>query len=215
MKITFFLIIAFLVLGCKQNREYQIVGTFKENTTDEWIFLSKYMDGFSKVDSARIVNNQFSLNGPVGFPEFYVLTNGEQMSSKNLGFFLEPGKINIAINSNDWSDGVVISGGEVNEEYQRLEKEIFDKEQDKMQAFSGKMLNDQMRIYKELKKLKPDSRMEYVNTHPDSPISIFYYSLLFSKFPADSIEITLAKFSPEVKQTLAYKFINTHYKPLN
>jgi hypothetical protein len=214
MKITFFLLLAVVLFGCKQKNEYKINGSFKEKTTEGWIYMSKFLGDNSTLDSAKIENGHFTFKGTIDFPDVYLLMNHPQRSSESLLFFNEPTKININIGLKNWGDSSTIEGGKINKEYRRLEREYFNIMQENAKDFSKKSFTEQLKLYGQKSEQREKIRIEkinYIKTHPESLISVFYFLNIYQTFSVDSIGETLSTFSPGIKQTAIYQYISEYY----
>ncbi|RLD18690.1 MAG: hypothetical protein DRI69_09840 [Bacteroidetes bacterium] len=122
-----FLVILMLI-GCNQKKAEQpkgfsITGNIA-NIPDGTIYLLKAGDylgyTFEKVDSAKIINGRFNLQGSIDFPEMYYLTSKDNQS---ISFFNENSEINIEGDIAN-SKNVIISGSTTHTELMRIQEQI-------------------------------------------------------------------------------------------
>jgi hypothetical protein len=69
------------------------------------------------VDSVMVSRGKFTFEGSVEYPELYVIHNRRDSILGFFRFFLEPAKMYLDIDADDWSWGSQINGGQVSEEY--------------------------------------------------------------------------------------------------
>jgi len=143
MKHFFFIsILCIMFYSCKKNvsqinppnntasstlNGFEIKGTL-ENFYPEKVYLNKIIgDSFSKIDSSKILNNNFTFKGIVEFPERFAITF-ENYSSITL-FIIENTRFEIFINSETINDPV-IKGSPLNSKLHKYKldaKKIFKK----------------------------------------------------------------------------------------
>ncbi len=208
-----FLSILFL-FSCGSKTAYHIQGSFKENTNEEWIYMVRFMDNAPKVDSAQIIDGTFEFTGEASLPEVYGLSYHYTRDNGVFPFFLEPGKLTIEIDPNNWQMNSRVDGGKVNTEFNHLEKDFLSQFNVFIDLLETKAEIEKAAINSQIEDLfkQHDSdRMDYVLKHPESPISIYYFSKLFFDCPIDTIGSILSSFSPEIQQTAIYASIDAYY----
>lgn len=176
------------------------------------------MDNEMKLDSARIENGQFVFKGTFDFPEVYGLSFHPSTSPQIAPFFLEPGKINITIDLQDWEFGSVIRGGQANLEYQefkRIQEEKIINELHLLRSESQHTdgAERQMIDFKiaELYEQNNELTLDYIRSNPESPVSIFLLAYIFFGLDSQELGEILTSFSPSVKQTTVYLEIRNFY----
>lgn len=208
MKTCFALVLLLALSGCKPDRQFVISGTIEGDFTDEWIYLNEFMESEPRVDSSLVEKGKFSFRGTVDYPELFVLHNNSQSDFRHFPFMLEPAKMKIKINHDDWAWGSEIKGGPVNDEYNNefryREREIvnLNREIDK------KMLETDSLEQIEFNKMRMDAQDEfkqankdYLLKHPESPISPYLLGQMFFGIPFDESQEILNGLSDENKQT--------------
>lgn len=202
----------FLLLGCTSKTSYEIHGTFKHETSKEWVYLVRFMDNNFKLDSAKVLNGKFAFKGKINFPEVYAL-HPKNPNEGVFPFILEPDYLEITIDNSDWYIGSTIEGGKYNTEYKNLED-----------AYTTPILNLQEslketkqkeKVSKQIDKLiqkRDEERLTYIRNNPKSPIAIYDLSKSFYFLPIDTLGVIIEKFSPEIKQTAIFKVIDEFYK---
>jgi len=117
-----------MLIGChqkktEQSKGFSITGNIA-NIPDGTIYLLKTGDylgyTFEKVDSAKIINGRFNLQGSIDFPEMYYLTTKDNQS---ISFFNENSEINIEGDITN-SKNVIISGSTTHTELMRIQEQI-------------------------------------------------------------------------------------------
>ncbi len=214
-----FLVLGIMISACGQKKEYQLTGTFNGPVEEEWIYLAKFMGNEIKADSARIENGEFEFKGTVDFPEVYGLSFHPATSTQVAPFFLEPGNIEITIDLQDWELGSKIKGGQVNAEYQefkRIQEEKIINElillNSQRQLASGEEKQKIDFKIAELHELNNELTMDYINSNPESPVSIFLLAYVFFELETAELGEILKSFSPQIKQTTVYLGIKDFYE---
>lgn len=208
MKTTLALLFLLAISSCKTENQFVIKGTVNGDLNDEWIYLNEFMDPDPYVDSTLIENGSFTFRGNVEYPEFYVLRNNSDFVLKHFDFFLEPAKIKIELNADDWTFGSEIIGGPVNEEYnkeikaQLRETVALITENEKKIALADSA--EQIELIKkraEFQDQLTQLNLNYISNHSDSPISPYLLSQIFFGIPFEESQNILNSFSDENKQT--------------
>ena len=129
LRTGFFLFLVILMLiGCNQKKTEQskgfIIAGNIANIPDGTIYLMKAGDylgyTFEKIDSAKIINGRFNLQGSIDFPEMYYLTTKDNQS---ISFFNENSEINIEGDITN-SQNVIISGSTTHTELMKIQEQI-------------------------------------------------------------------------------------------
>ncbi|MCP4977223.1 MAG: AhpC/TSA family protein [Maribacter sp.] len=128
LRTGFFLFLVMLTIGCnqkktEQSKGFSITGNIA-NIPDGTIYLMKAGDylgyTFEKIDSAKIINGRFNLQGSIDFPEMYYLITKDNQS---ISFFNENSEINIEGDITN-SKNVMISGSTTHTELMRIQEQI-------------------------------------------------------------------------------------------
>lgn len=208
MRILPVLLLLSAVTGCQPDNQYEIRGTINDRFDGEWLYLVKFMQYKPDVDSALVSKGTFTFTGNVEYPELYVIHNRRDSILGFFGFYLEPAKMDIHIDVDDWSWGSQISGGQINEEYNsrirndenalvHLNTEIDEK---KSLADSTELIVLDSIQTSEDDKFR-NQNLDYIANYPDSPISPYLFARMFATIPFDKSEQILAGFSDQNKNT--------------
>lgn len=197
----------------ERNNTFTINGSFNAPQNEEWIYLGKFMDNISNVDSTRIIDGKFTFTGKIKIPEVYYISYklGKDINGVAT-FFIESGNIDLVISPfKNWYSTTQIKGGKVNSEYQKLEGERIEK-----YVKTIWKLNDQLgqegskdsKIIKDsiekLWSLSNKFELDYINNHPKSPVSLFMYSRKYKDLSISMNEKILKNFDPSLHQSLVY-----------
>jgi hypothetical protein len=89
------IILAMFLFSCSTpENQFEIIGNLPE-ASDNWVVLAKAVDNDLKtIDSVMVKGGKFYFKGIIDFPEMYYLYF--KADDKYLGFFIEPGKMNIS-----------------------------------------------------------------------------------------------------------------------
>ncbi|HEY0678289.1 MAG TPA: TlpA disulfide reductase family protein [Chitinophagaceae bacterium] len=191
-------------------------------------------------DSSAIKNGFFSFKGSLSEPVMAFLSLKEEKRTENnsLGFFLEPGVINMTIAYNDFRNAK-ISGSTAQQEYEALNKmkEPIRKEMqpalDEYTAANKKYMEavkskQDDKILDELKekanavrsKFTPFNErqsqvdMEFFRKHPTSPVTAYMMRFYVSKLPLDSLQMYYDRFGTALQQTQLGKSIDDEIRQL-
>lgn len=219
MKSVIRLLIFSLIVGCtpSENR-YVIKGTFKEKQNEEWIYLLKPRNTNGGIDSARIVNGSFEFRGPVDFPEIHYLSNNPTEAQDAIGFFLESVVLDVTIDPSDWTNGSIVSGGPINDEFFRMEAEIedayFERSFEINDAYSP-VKEENREIHNQLMLNLRDSifmiRKDYIRNNPESPISLIYLNKFYHTLPLEELGKILNRVPEGMHQTSLYERVAEYY----
>jgi hypothetical protein len=208
MKTIFALLLLLAISSCKSDNQYFINGTIDNEFNNEWIYLTKFMEPEPMIDSTLVKNGKFSFKGIVDYPELYVLNNNSDSDFRHFAFFLEPAKMKIEINLDDWTWGSNITGGPINDEYNReyrtheIEAVKLNRETEvkMVEADSAKTIELE-KIQREFQNQLKQRSLDYISNHPDSPISPYLLGQMFFGIPFDESQKILNGFSEENKRT--------------
>ena len=202
------LLLLLSIVSCSPDNHFKINGTFDGNIEDQWIYLSKFMADDPYSDSIFMQKGKFQFSGICGYPESYVIQNHRDSALAWFHFYLEPGKINIDLDPNDWAYGSKVQGGPINEEYNtniRAPRNEFIKFKEEILEKTAVADSSQKIELEEAMQTAGDAdiknQIEYVRNNPDSPISPYLLGRNFFMFPIDETEIILGNFSDENRQT--------------
>lgn len=214
MKTILPLLFLFAFSGCKSDNQFVIKGTINGDFDNNWIYLTEFYADEPVYDSIIVKNGKFTFRGSIDYPEAFILNNFSESDFKHFDFFLEPVKMSVEINPDDWTYGSRISGGPINDEYNRafrgdevefvkLNREITDR---MLVADSAEKIELEKTIMESQDQhLQRD--MEYITTHPDSPVSPYLLSRVFFAIPFDESQKILDNMSDENKQTSICLFL--------
>jgi hypothetical protein len=192
----------------------QVAGQFDEN----WVYLVKFYSNQPQVDSAEVSNGKFNFSGTIDYPELFVLHNDPDSI---LGFFpiyLEPGRLVVTIDPENWSYGSKIEGGTINEEYNlefRVREQGFIKIADELEEMKIETDSaEQERIDKEIAGLMESNKeqdIQYIKSHPNSPISPYILAKHFFGLRLEEVGLILNSFSNDLQQTSIYVRLKENY----
>jgi len=201
-------ILLLTIISCSSDNHFKINGTFEGNIEDQWIYLSKFMAEDPYSDSIFMQDGKFQFSGICGYPEAYVIQNHRDSSLAWFQFYLEPGKITIDLDPNDWAYGSTVQGGPINEEYNdniRAPRDEFirfrDKTLEKIAIADSLQKIELKEAMQKAGEADIEKQLEYVRNNPESPISPYLLGSNFFMFPIDEAEKILGSFSDENRQT--------------
>jgi len=186
------IIIFVIIFGCKENKdsipnnEFNLIGELEGIENDSWIYL---MLDNKPVDSTKIENNKFSINGVTEHPKQYDLF---VKNSRNYSrIWIEPGNIYFKAKNGEFKDAIV-SGSESHKEKERLWKPIWEyrKHRDSIRKIlNNNELNDSLKSVAKLeqKKIEEDwlkAEKDFIKNNPESYVSaatLDFYTKTFSK----------------------------------
>ncbi len=93
MRNVLVLILLILIVSCGSDKQFTIIGTFKGDIEDQWIYLSKFLAQEPFSDSTMVKNGRFTFKGNSDYPESYMLQNHRDSVFAYFHFYLETGKI--------------------------------------------------------------------------------------------------------------------------
>ena len=216
-------ILALLVLlvSCDTNKKYLINGSIIGELNEEWIYIEKFYGTKYQMDSARLIDGKFRIEGSVDYPELYFLHNHPDRNKGLFAFYLEPGIMDIVVDAENWNLKTKISGGFVNSEYNEIIREpgisFINKVNDLLQQKTHADINESVELDRTINELMDELKyfeLEYVSTNPDSPISPFLLARHFNNIPIDTAGILLEGFSSDVKQTSIYLKLFEQYSKI-
>jgi thiol-disulfide isomerase/thioredoxin len=204
-KIVSFGLLAILLASCKNDGEYNIVGSVDGLKTGK-VILERQGEsgmGFVPIDTVEMVDGRFEIEGKTVGPEMHFVKI-EKVIGK-LPFILEEGKITIQVNKDTISKSK-ISGTYNNDEFFRFQEEtekIHKKSEKKLTEFQMKnmekmreaqekndtvVINSLRKEYKALQKDMTDYMFAYPEKNPKS-----YVSLLIVQTMVGNPEFTTEK----------------------
>jgi thiol-disulfide isomerase/thioredoxin len=220
MKPTIYLAaLLILTMSCQKKNDYTLNGTFKGAPKEEWIYMIKLFDKNPHIDSAKIENGKFQFKGTIDFPEAYGIT---YRPDKCIGFatmFLEPGNLNATIDLENWDLNSKVTGGKMNDEFNRFESTRIEKFMKTFWALNDRLptasAEEKKAIEDSLQLLRNEDdkfTLEYINNHLNSPIVPY---ILYRKQGGGSIEETgkyLSKLDSSLHNTTIYKRMMEEYE---
>jgi thiol-disulfide isomerase/thioredoxin len=220
MKSTLLLLLVILLASCGNDSAYTIHGTFTEAQDVEYIRLEKLYAEPPEVDSARIVEGEFSFTGEIDFPGLYALAYPPQDAGGVLTFILEPGELEVSIDPKSWfNKGAEVTGVPFNEEYNRVHMErdkkfygILDEIRVKMREAGEEekgALNMQMR---KITAAANADMMVYIEQHPNSPVSLNLLMWTYFGLSFEDWGHALSVLSPEIQQSPIFKKMESDYQ---
>lgn len=220
MKSAILPLLAMLMAGCSMENTYTVHGTFTEKQEVEYVWLQKLFADPFEIDSARIIDDTFTFNGKINFPGLYALAYPPGQDKGVLVFILEPGNLEVSIHPENWFNmGTQVSGGPFNEEYNRVSAERMEKFMKKKGAIRIKMqeageeekeaLNQEMA---EVSNEETQHLMEYIEQHPDSPVSLNLLMWTYFGLSFEDWGHALSLLSPEIQQSPVYKKMESDYQ---
>jgi thiol-disulfide isomerase/thioredoxin len=214
-----YLVVLMFITGCTSKKEYFINGSIIGEQNEKWIYLVKFMKSNPTIDSAKIENGKFKFSGKIDVPEIYGIHYHPERIRGVFPIFVEAAKLNVVIDPNNWVMGSSVTGGKINETYNDLEKTRIEKYIKEIWSLNEKKASvgaiEQKSIEKRINKLWDEdfkNQLEYVESHPESPISIFILSKFYLVLPLEELGRTLSRFTPALQKTSIYEKISDFYK---
>lgn len=225
----------------QQNKGYNVQGTMK-GLEDGTIYL-KQQDVVlrtSKVlDSTSIKDGKFIFTGSIDYPDQVTLVSGD----KYIRFFLENEDIEIVADATipvERYEGIkaTINGSNLNDLYQEQqakEKAIMEQEKyaelSKLEkAYQKAQLErdreESKKIYEALEKFENlsserskelmNSKMEFINSHPNSPVTPEVLGYMFTErfLTMDQMDDIMDKLSGDAKNTAMYRYFDDEYQAI-
>ena len=212
MKLLTTILILLAFTGCSKKSAYTLTGTFSGKQNEEWIYLSKYEEGISFMDSTKIENGTFVFKGEIGIPEVYCVHYKPDKIIGVVPIFLEPGNLKLSIDMDNWEVNSKVTGGLVNDEYQSFEEYRIKKYYEPYMQLSAKLKNSKPGFHEALKdsinkinKEEFEYQNNYIKENYASPISLFVLSMLGYSLKTDEIGEHLKRFHPKLHNTSIYK----------
>lgn len=219
MKRTIYLLtLLIFTISCQEKNSYTLNGSFNGNPTEDYIYMVKFLDDYANRDSAKIENGKFKFEGKIDVPEVYAF---HYRMDKIIGVasgFIEPGELNLKIDLGNWDLNSKISGGKINNEFNRLEATRIEKFMKPMWSLDQKsqtanpeetrVINDSLQT---LSIANEKFELEYINNHLDSPIAL--YLLFRNQFSLSTDEkgTLLSKLDSSLYNTTIYKTMIADY----
>ena len=219
MKRTIYLLTLLIItISCQEKNSYTLNGSFNGNPTEDYIYMVKFLDDYANRDSAKIENGKFKFEGKIDVPEVYAF---HYRMDKIIGVasgFIEPGELNLKIDLGNWDLNSKISGGKINNEFNRLEATRIEKFMKPMWSLDQKsqtanpeetrVIHDSLQT---LSIANEKFELEYINNHLDSPIAL--YLLFRNQFSLSTDEkgTLLSKLDSSLYNTTIYKTMIADY----
>lgn len=219
MKLLIYIIaIMFSAKSTQLNKSYTLNGSFNGETSEEWIYMVKFMGNYAFRDSAKIENGKFQFKGVIDVPEMYAFHYRIDRIIGVASRFIEPGNLYLNIDLKNWELNSRISGGKINDEYNSLEykrierfmKPIWSLDTRSQTANKEelKTINDSIKfLLAENEKFE----MEYVKNHLNSPIALYLLFRNQFSLSLDEKETLLSKFNPILHNATIYKVMVADY----
>jgi hypothetical protein len=222
MKTGFFAVLMlFLTVSCHQNETYTLKGKFTGTPDEEWIYMIRLFDDISTMDSAKIINGEFTFQGEVERPEVYALHYHIERIIGVATVFLEPGVILLNIDLENWDLNSKATGTPLNDAFNTFEagrieqfyKDIWALEDQKMQAGAEdiEVINQGIEA---LQNASLQHELDYIQKHPDSPLALFLFSRIQFNLSPKAMHKIIQSFDPSLRQTLMYQTIVEEYENL-
>jgi peroxiredoxin len=172
-----------------QSSSYNLNGKVGQWQGASNVYLTYYIGMVNQIDSAKVYNGSFSFTGVIDQPVLAYLVPSKQaivthnLKDNYIDFYLEPGVINLQ--SADSLKNAIVSGGKVNEDYNRLKialaavrKETISLTSSYKEETKKNGKSDQLTKHYELKKDSLDSvkkvkSLMYIRNNPNSLISLY------------------------------------------
>ena len=223
------------------NNEYNVQGTIK-GLQDGMIYLNQN-DVVSRtstvLDSTSIKDGEFIFTGSIEHPDQVTLVSG----GKYIRFFLENKDIEIVADATipvEKYDGIkaTITGSASNdlyEEQQATEKAIMEQkeyaelselESEYQKAQLERNREESNKLYDALKKYDDltnkrskellNSKMEFINSHPNSPVTPEVLGFMFSErfLTMDQMDEIMGKLAGDAKYTSMYRYFDDEYRAI-
>lgn len=224
MKTTILVLSILIFTGCSTENQYTIKGTLSGFQDSEWVYVQKIWSEDLQVDSAHIRNGKFRFKGTIDIPEIYAIfpqPNAEGCQPV-CTFILEPAGLNIHLDTISlFNDGSVVAGGELNEEFNnvfREKQEKFFDEIDRLMTSMNEAGEEEKKIIeqkiKDLNAAETQYTLDYIEGHPESPVSLYQLMWKYFSLPSDELGHVLSVFSPEMKSTSVFKRIESDSQKL-
>jgi len=218
MKASLTLLVFGLLTCCQSNNEYFLRGQVSGEFNESKVYLVKLYTAQPQVDSADVRNGRFTFTGTIDYPELFALHNHRDSAFGYFPIYLEPGKLVVSIDPENWTWGSQIEGGKINEEYNlefrsrnqsfvNLEEKFKER---KLDADSTELVE----IYKEIVNLTESNKeqdIQFIMSHPSSPISPYILAIHINSLSLDKVGLLLAGFSHDLHQTSIYLYIKETY----
>ncbi len=223
-KITVLIGIIFFVtiIGYKEStnkvgeNEFVLNGELEGIENDSWIYL---MLDNKPVDSTKIVDNKFSINGVTEHPKQYnLLVKNSQNYSR---IWLESGELKFKAKDGEFKDAI-IEGSNSQKESEKLWKPIWEyrKRRDSLSKIvTNDKLNDSLKLSAnlELKKVHQNRlkiETEFIKNNPKSYVSAKTLHFYTTSLPNKTVSELYNSFSDDLKKSSYGKSIN-RYLELN
>ena len=158
--------------------------------------------------------------GEIDFPGLYALAYPPQYEGGVLAFILEPGELEVSIDPESWfNKGTEVTGVPFNEEYNRVTMEqheqFMSKQGEIMVKMQGAEEEEKEALKKQLKEISEASNrhmMEYIEEHPNSPVSLNLLMWTYFGLSFEDWGHALSVLSPEIRQSPIFKKMESDYQ---
>jgi peroxiredoxin len=210
------------IIGCKEStnklgeNEFVLNGELEGIENDSWIYL---MLDNKPVDSTKIEDNKFSMNGVTKHPKQYnLLVKNSQNYSR---IWLEPGELKFMAKDGEFKDAI-IEGSNSQKESEKLWKPIWEyrKRRDSLSKIViNDKINDSLKLSAnlELKKVQQNRlkiETEFIKNNPKSYVSAKTLDFYATSLPNKTVSELYRSFSDDLKKSSYGKSIN-RYLELN
>ena len=216
MKLHVLILLAgIFTLSCStKNDKYTIQGTIADNDS-VMVYLQKPgSDGWEKLDSAKVINGNFTFNGAVTMPEMLYLSLNENEVSVPL--FIENADINVQIYP-DSADKSIVQGSESHDIYMKyvaMDKSIMKKMEEVYNAWkTAKDAGDTLTMKKndllseEIDKEMKAQLIAFVKENNKTPVSPYLITRNSWQFDLPELENLLGVLDPTMKTSTYYEAI--------
>ncbi|SMO42143.1 Thiol-disulfide isomerase or thioredoxin [Saccharicrinis carchari] len=178
------------IVGCKQAHDgYTISGDVRESWDGKKVYLYlKDVEPSRLIDSTVISKGKFEIKGNFETPRFCELRlylNPNDKNNRNFivssSFFVDSTEVNVRCDKFDKRPSFSVIGSSISDQYAEYIKEneqLYDKEVFQKYSDAYYKENDLDLAYKYAKevalfrKKKHDHRVQFINNHPESPVSL-------------------------------------------
>ena len=223
MKLHVLILLAgIFALSCStKNDKYTIQGTIADNDS-VMVYLQKPgSDGWEKLDSAKVIDGNFTFNGAVTMPEMWYLSLNENELSVPL--FIENAKIDVKIYP-DSVDKSIVRGSSTNDIYMKyvaMDESIMKKMENVYNAWkNAKEIGDTASMKKndliseELDKEMKAQLISFVKTNKNTVVSPYLITRNSWQFDLPELENILSVFDTAMSSSTYYQAIEKRIEVL-
>lgn len=216
------LAVALLATSCEDKNTYTISGKIDAKDSTKVYLKAPSFDRKvqpTTLDSTIVKNGTFEFKGIAAKPSFnFILIDQQTMTPKYIGIVLEPGKLNVDL------DSMIISGTKFNDSYQVYINKVktLDKQIESILAKASIIdQNDKEAIdkleneYDNLKSKKSDEALSFVKANADNPAGITTFIYESSGFDTEDTKDILGMLNAESKDLAPIKKIEKRISALD